>query len=336
MQRPNFNAVSRQAWQERLVRYAPPILLGVILIMLVPLVSPYVQSMMTKILIYAVFALSLNLIFGYTGLFSLGHAAFFGVGGYTAGILIVRCGIDSFWVVAPAAILMAALVAAIFGIIALRVRGVYFLLVTMALGQLLSSIALKWRSVTGGSNGLVGIPYPDLGLPGLTMTVTSFYYLVFIVFVICLFLLYRLINSPFGHALQGIRDDEGRMAHLGYNTWLYKYLAFIIAGAFAGAAGVLFGHFSGILAPMHLGVMTSTVVMLMVIIGSTGVVFGPALGAAVVILLEHVSSIYTPERWPLILGSVFVIAVMFLRGGITIHLLKSWKRLRYSYGSAKD
>ena len=137
MRRTNLKAFSRQVWQGQLVRYASYILVGGILIILPPLLSTYVQSLMTKILIFAVFALSLNLIFGYTGLFSLGHAAYFGVGGYTAGILIVRYGIDSFWVVAPAGILMAGLVAAIFGIIALRVKGIYFLLVTMALGQLL-------------------------------------------------------------------------------------------------------------------------------------------------------------------------------------------------------
>jgi len=210
------------------------------------------------------------------------------------------------------------------------------MLVTIAFGQLFSSIAVKWRSVTGGTNGLAGIPYPDVSLPGLTMTGTSFYYFVFIAFVICLFLLHRLINSPFGLALQGIRDDESRMAHLGYNIWLYKYLAFIIAGAFAGVSGVLFVHFSSCIVPAHLGIMGSTMVCLMVIIGSTGVVFGPAIGAAVVLLLERFSSLYFPERWPLLLGGVFVLSVMFLRGGITIHLADLWKGVRYKYGSAKD
>ena len=244
-------------WQEWLVRSTPYILTGVILIILVPLANTYIQSMVTKILIYAVFAMSLNLIYGYAGLFSLGHAAFFGAGAYTAGILIIRFGIQSFWLVAPASILITMLIAAIFGIIALQVKGLYFMFVTLALGQLLSSIALKWRLVTGGSNGLAGIPYPALGLPGLTMTTTSFYYLVLIFFVICLFLLYWLINTPFGQALQGIRDDEGRMAHLGYNTWLFKYLAFVIAGAFAGAAGILFGHFSGTIRGIGLNISLS-------------------------------------------------------------------------------
>ncbi len=336
MQRTKFNIASGRPWSEYLLRFAPYILVGVILVVLVPLLHIYIQSVVAEILIYAIFAMSLNLIYGYAGLFSLGHAAFFGVAAYTTGILIVRYGINSFWLTAPAGILMAALVAAIFGVIALQVKGLYFLFVTMALGELLSSVALKWRTVTGGSNGLVGIRYPVLGLSGSAITTTSFYFLVFIAFVICLFLIYRLVNSPFGQAIQGIRDDEGRMRHLGYNTWLYKYLAFVIAGAFAGVAGVLFAHFSGIVAPLHLDVTTSTTVMLMVILGSTSVVFGPALGAMVVVLLEVVASMYTPERWPLILGGVFVITVMFIRGGITAHLVNMWKRIRYSYGSIKD
>lgn len=320
----------------RLLSWAPYVLTGVVLVILVPFTSTYIQSVMAKILIYAVFAMSLNLIYGYAGLFSLGHAAFFGVAGYATGLLITRYGIHSFWLVAPASILAATLVAAIFGIISLQVKRLYFLFVTMALGQLLQSVALKWRDLTGGSNGLVGIPYPDLGLPGFTMNITSFYYLVFIVFVVCLFLINRLINSPFGNALQGIRDDEGRMTHLGYNTWVFKYLGFIIAGLFSGVAGMLFAYVNGIMGPDHLGVVTSTMAMLMVILGSTTIVFGPAIGAAVVVILELVSSVYAPERWPLIFGGVFVIAVIFLRGGITVHLVRLWKTIRYGYGSAKN
>ena len=194
MRKTNQIVDNKQVWQARLFRYATVVIIGIILVLLVPLQSAYIQGIMTEILIYAVFAMSLNLIFGYAGLFSLGHAAFFGVGGYTTGILIVRYGIDSFWLVTPASILMAALVAAFFGVIALRVKGLYFLFVTMALGQLLMSIALKWRPVTGGSNGLVGIPYPDLGIPGFTMTATSFYFLVLIFFCVCLFILNLLIN----------------------------------------------------------------------------------------------------------------------------------------------
>ncbi|MFC2019745.1 branched-chain amino acid ABC transporter permease [Chloroflexota bacterium] len=323
-------------WRERLLAYSPYIVVGLIILILPPFADPYLKSMLAKILIFAIFALSLNLIFGYIGLFSLGHAAFLGVSSYTVAILIVRYGITSFWLVSPIAILVAVLFAAIFGVIALRVSGIYFLLVTLALGQLLYSIALKWRTMTGGSDGIAGIPYPDLGIPALTMNSTSFYYLVLAVFIICYLLMRRVVKSPFGQALQGIREDELRMKHLGYHTWLYKYIAFIIAGLFAGVAGVLFGSYTTVIVPDYLGVLISTLVMLMVIIGGTGVFWGPALGAAVVVLLEHYASLYTPERWPLILGGVFILAVMLLRGGISTHLLNLWKKVRYSYGSSKD
>ena len=326
----------RWPWQEQLVRFAPYIVSGLILVILPLAVPPYLRSMLTKVLIFAIFAMSLNLSWGYTGLISLGHAALFGVGAYVSAILIMRFGIESFWISAPSGILTAGLLAAFFGIIALRVSGIYFLLVTLALGQLVYYIAIAWRPVTGGTDGVIGIPRPDLGLPWFTWNATSFYFFVLLAFVICFFLLYRLVNSPFGRALQGIREDEPRMRCLGYNTWLYKYVAFIVAGMFAGVAGVLFGHFFGAVVPVHTSVITSTLVLLMVIVGGPRVIFGPVIGAAVVVLLEYFASIYTPARWPLILGAVFVIAVMFLRGGISLYLVRLWRRVSYQYGSTKS
>jgi branched-chain amino acid transport system permease protein len=318
------------------IQCAPYVVTGVVLIALVPFASSYVTYVMSKILIYAVFAMSLNLLYGYTGLFCLGHAAFFGVGGYAAGILITRYGLQSFWLVAPASMVVVLLVAACFGIIALQTKGLFFLFITLALGQLSENVATKWRGMTGGSNGLVGIPLPILGLHGSTMSRTSFCILVIAVFVVCLSLMDRLMRSPFGLAMQGIRDDEGRMAHLGYHTWLHKYLVFILGGMFAGMAGLLFGHLNGIIVPAHLGVTTSAMAMLMVIMGGTSTVFGPALGAAAVTVLELLSSIYNPERWPLILGSGFIFVVLFLRGGIALHLINLWNRLKRRYGSTQN
>lgn len=335
MGRVNLKSV-RRPWQEQGVRFAPYIASGLILIVLPLIVPVYLQSMLTKVLIFAIFAMSLNLIWGYTGLISLGHAAFFGVGAYASAILIMRFGIESFWISAPSGILTAGLLAAFFGVIALRVSGIYFLLVTLALGQLVYYIAIAWRPVTGGTDGVIGIPRPELGLPWFTWNATFFYFFVLLAFVICFFLLYRLVNSPFGRALQGIREDEPRMRCLGYNTWLYKYVAFIVAGMFAGVAGVLFGHFFGAVVPVHTSVITSTLVLLMVIVGGPRVIFGPVIGAAVVVLLEYFASIYTPARWPLILGAVFVIAVMFLRGGISLYLVRLWRRVSYQYGSTKS
>lgn len=321
------------AWQRRAISYTPHIVLGLLLILLFPVAPPYAKSMLIQILIFGIFSMSLNLLIGYTGLFSLGHAAFFGVGGYTSAVLITHFGVTSFWLAAPAGILMAALVAAICGVIVLRAAGIYFLFITFALGELLVGAALKWRSITQGSTGILGIGYPDLGLP-FTMNETFFYYFVLIIFIICAFLLYRFVNSPFGRALQGIREDERLMQHLGYNTWLYKYITFIVAGLFAGVAGVLFGHFNSILVPSYLGVLMSTTAALMVIIGGSSTIFGPVLGAAVILFLQYYASVYVPARWPLILGGVFVMTVIFLRGGISVYLLKLWNRIRCRYGSA--
>jgi branched-chain amino acid transport system permease protein len=323
----------RQSPREKLIRYSPYIIAGIIFIILPPLFPPYIHSLLTKILIFAIFAMSLDIIMGYIGLPSLGHAAFFGVAGYTVSILLVIHGIENFWLIALLGILMAALAAAVLGIIALRVSGIYFLLVTFAIGMLLYSMAIKWAWLTRGYEGIIVTAYPDLGFSWFTWNTTNYYYFVFLAFVICFFLMRRLVNSPFGHALRGIRENEPRMRSLGYNTWLYKYIAFIIAGLFAGAAGVFFPYYAKVMMPFSVGVTASTLVMLICIIGGLGTLWGPVIGAVVIILAEYLSSLYFPERWPLVLGGVFVITVMFLRGGIAPHLLKLWERV--SHGSTK-
>ena len=324
----------KQPWQEKIIRYSPFVIGGIIFIILPSIVPSYIQSILTEVIIFAIFAMSLDILMGYTGLVSLGHAAFFGVGGYTVGILLTKHYAESFWIIAPAGILMAAIAAAVFGIIALRTSGVYFMLVTLALSMLLYSLAFKWFSVTRGSDGLAGIKLPALGLPWLTMNHTSFYYFIFLASIICFFLMYRLVNSPFGYALQGIRENEPRMQSLGYNTWLYKYIAFIIAGLFAGVAGTLFAYNNGVITPVEIGATISILAVLICIIGGLGTLWGPVIGAVVIILVEYFSSIYFPERWPLVLGAVFVVTVMFLRGGIAPYLLKFWERV--SYGSTKS
>jgi branched-chain amino acid transport system permease protein len=322
----------KHIWRGWLTRYGIYIILAVIVILLPPFVSTYIRTLVVKVMVYGIFALSLNLIFGYTGLLSLGHAAYFGTGAYAAAILMQHFGVDSFWLLMIAGLVAATICAAFFGVIALRVSGVYFLLVTLAIGELLHSIAIKWRTVTGGSDGLVGITYTDIGIPGITLNSMSFYYLVFILFVICFFILYRVVNSLFGRALQGVRGDERRMKSLGYNTWLYKYLAFVVGGLFAGIAGVLSIYQSAIVGPSFLGILTSATVLLMVIIGSPNVFWGPVLGAALVVFLEYIFSIYLPERWPLILGAIYILTVMFLRGGVGIRLVRIWKKVQERYG----
>jgi branched-chain amino acid transport system permease protein len=296
-------------------------------------------SLLTKILIFALLAISLDLLVGYTGLWAFGHAALFGLSAYTTGILIVHYDISSFWLSAPAGILVAMISAAIFGVIALRSSAIYFLLITLALGQLVFEIFNTSHGIlgelTGGSDGLGGVPYPEIGLSWLSFSTTSYYYFVLVFFVVCAFLLYFIINSPFGHSLQGIRESETRMRCLGYHTWFFKYLAFIISGLFAGVAGVLYVHFNGFISPEGVGFGASGILWLMLIIGGMGTLWGGLIGSAIILGLQYYTGVFTPERWPLILGACLVAVIMFYRGGIMPHLTKLWKKAS-GYGSAES
>lgn len=318
---------TRPRWQGKLAQAAAYAIAVVIILVLPLFVDEFIQNVIMKVFIFAIFAMSLNIMWGYTGYPSLGHAAYFGVAGYTVGIMMVNYDITNFWILAPAGIILATIVAAILGVPALRMTGAYFLLVTLAMGQLIFSVAQKWRTVTGGDTGLGGIIYPNLHLPWFTLNAHSYYYLVFVLFAISAFVIYLILHSPFGEALQGIRENEPRMRALGYNTWLYRYIAFIMAGFFAGVAGILFPAFNGVMSPVHANVATSADVMLMVVLGSPSVIFGPVLGAAVVVILEQVMIIYEPYRWPLIFGAVFVLSVMFLREGLSVYLIRLWRRV---------
>jgi branched-chain amino acid transport system permease protein len=322
-------------WLRQFVRFSP-YWVGCLVFVLLPLfLPPYLQSLMSKVLILAIFAMSLDILWGFSGLLSLGHAAYFGIAGYTCGIFIVRFGIENFWVTAACGILMAVLAAALFGIVALRVSGIYFLLVTFALGQLVFSVVTKWDSMTGGSDGLVGIPSPDLGFNWFSWSAINFYFLVFLVFLVCLFLLSHFVRSPFGLALQGIRDNEPRMRSLGFNVWLFKYIGFLVAGLFSGVAGVLLPYQNGVMAPIQVGVLTSGLAALMCIIGGIGTLFGPIVGAMIVVFAEFFASMFSPERWPLILGMIFVLTVMFARGGVGSYLYRLWRKACLRFGTSR-
>jgi branched-chain amino acid transport system permease protein len=283
-----------------------------------------VVSLLCLILIYGLLAMSLDLIFGYAGMWSFCHAAIFGMAGYTSGLLVKYFDITNFFVLAPAGLFMAVLTSMVFGLITLRSRSVYFLLITFALGQLVYSMTIKWNQVTGGTDGLPDIPYPDIGLD---FTQTHMYYFILIVFVVSVFILYRIIKSPFGHSLQGIRESEIRMRALGYKIWLYRYIAFVISGFFAGVAGLLYAHFSGIMTPANTGFAASGVVMITIIIGGSGTLWGALIGSTVIYLLEFYVSGLSPERWPIVLGVCFVVAVMFARKGIYPLLEKLWMKV---------
>ena len=312
-----------------------------IIVLVLPLFIPsFVSSLVTKMMIYGLFGMSLNLIWGYANIPSFGHAAFFGVGAYTAAIFVTKVGLSSFWLSLLLAILVTAAVAAILGVPAFRVFGVgagatnpiYFLLATIAFGELLSRLAISLRSVTGGSTGISGIPEADIGF-GAKLSPVPYYYLVFVICVVCLFLMYRVVNSHYGYALRGIHDNERRMQALGYNTWLYKYTSWILAAVFGGVAGVLFAYFGSALIPNNLAMPMSDISFLLVIIGGTTVFFGPLVAAVFYVGVEYLASNYLRERWPLIFGAMFVLAIMMIpwtKGryqGLGPEVLRLWRRV---------
>jgi len=301
------------------------VIFGALLVLMPEFLPSYLLGILTKVVILSVFAVSLNIIWD-AGLTSLGHATFFGWGAYVSAILISRLGIDNFWVILGTAIVSVVVLSAIFGVIALRVKGVYFMMVTMALNQLVYFTSIALVSITGGINGIYGIAMPNLGFAHIEWNKTLFYFLVLIISAICFFLMHRLHYSTFGYALRGIRSDEIKMKTLGFNTWLMKYIGFILSAVFAAIAGVLFSYFLGLVCPPQLDIKTATMAILMLIVGGSSLFFGPVLGAILFVLLEYFASIYLPTRWPLLLGLTFIFSVMFLRGGIAVYLVGLWKK----------
>jgi branched-chain amino acid transport system permease protein len=319
--------------------FLPAVVIVILLLALPSFVPSYIQSLVTKMMIFALFGVSMNILWGYGGIPTFGHAAYFGFGGYVCGILIVHGGISNFWVNLVLVMVITALLGAGLGIPAFRVYGVgasdnpiYFLLVTLAFGELLVRVAITARWLTGGSTGLAGIPYPDLGIPGITIDSYSFYFLVLGIVIVCLLVVHRLVNSHYGYALRGIHDNERRMQALGYNTWLYKYTSYIIAGMFGGVAGALFAYFGGVMVPGNMGMAMTDIVFLIVIIGSASVYLGPVIGAIVIVGVEYLASVYVPDRWPLIMGTIIVVAIMVIPQGLGVLLLKMWRRV--SHGAA--
>ena len=302
---------------------------AIVALLLLPLVLPtHLDSLATKILIFGLLASSLNLLYGYGGLFSLGHAAYSGTAAYTVGVLAVKYDVSSFWLIAPSAVLAATALAAVFGLLALRTVRVYFLLTTLALGEVVFSVARRWRSVTGADNGIAGIRAPDVGFVDISWSPMTFYYFTLVIFIGAMLLLGLVVRSPFGQALVGVRDNERRMQMLGYNTWRIKYSAFVLGGAFAGLAGLLLAYFNRLVVPSDAGVATSGLILLMVIIGGSGTRWGPLVGAALVLLVQFYASSYIAERWPLILGAVFILSVKLFRDAIFDFALNFFDRVR--------
>jgi len=312
-------------WRSVMHRLTPYTVALLVLVLLPPFVGTYQQSMLAKVIIFALFAMSLDLTMGYAGLVSFGHAAFLGVAGYTVCVFIAKLGITSFWLVALIALVLTVFVAAIIAYISLRVTGTYYLLVTMGLGQVLFVIATNWTRVTMGIDGLTIMDKPNLGFH-IQWTNLRFYYLALVIFIICYVILRRIVTSSFGRTLVGIRINEQRMRSLGFNTWRQKYVGVVLGGLFAGVAGILFAYEGGSMTPSNLALQTSSLPMLMVIMGGRGTLWGPCLGAAVVELVREYANVHFSAHWDIILGVIFVACVMVLPDGFAPYLSKAWSR----------
>jgi branched-chain amino acid transport system permease protein len=280
-----------------------------------PLFAPlYYVDLSTKILILSLFAAAIHILLGYTGLPSLGHAAFLGTAAYVVGILTSR-GYQNFWSNGLTGIASATLLAAFFGLLCVHVGGIRFVLITFALGQVVWGLALKWRHITGGEDGIVGIKRPLSDFLWSLEGITPFYYFVLLVTVSALLVLYLIVKSPFGLSLVGIREDEERMRALGYKVWLHKYLSFVLSGLFCGISGVLWVYYNTYVGISSVGVMLSTDGLLMSIIGGTNFFLGPAVGAIVMILVENIISGFT-AHWLIILGLIYIVVIVFVPNGI--------------------
>jgi branched-chain amino acid transport system permease protein len=294
--------------------------------------SRYYTLIATLITIDALFAVSLNLLLGTTGLVSFGHVAYFGIGAYICGILMKTYDV-AFSLALPAAALGTALFALVFGFFCVRLIRIYFAMLTLAFSQIVWAICFKWNDVTGGDQGLPDVPYPDLdwmsAIPYLgDLRIDGRFYLVTIALVaLSLAAIRRIIASPFGRMLTTIRENAERAAFIGVNVRAYELAAFVTAGAFAGIAGALFGISSRGVFADYVYWPKSAEVMIMTILGGMEHFWGPVVGAATLVLLNDEITSYT-EYWPLALGAILLLLLFVFPGGIVGGIVTAVTRLR--------
>jgi branched-chain amino acid transport system permease protein len=290
------------------------------------LMTDYPRALISEIFIFAIFAMSLDLLLGFTGLMSLGHAAFFGLGAYAVAVLGTQFGVNA-WLGVAAGIVVAGCGAALIGFFCVRTGGIPFLMLTLAFSQLVFSVALKWRDVTGGSDGIAIADKPSYFGFDLSNSLVM-YFMALSFFALTYWGLRRLLNAPLGHAFVGIRENEQRMAAIGYPTRAYKLISFTIAGAIAGLAGGLYAIFNGFISADAVYWTASGDILIMTMLGGAGTLIGPAVGAAIVLLMKNVVSSYS-DHWLAIIGVTFICCVMFFPGGLwgALRTLQ-WRSLR--------
>ena len=304
-------------WPKAVDLFSRHSLLFILLFFIIfPFIVPY-KALATQIIIWGLFALGFNVCLGYTGMLSFGHAAYFGVGAYTTGIILIRLW-ENVWFSLLGGLVMGALLALVLGYLCIKRRGIYFAMLTLAFAQLVYFVAFQWVDLTGGDNGLRNIPAVPLSFFGLSINIYTplrFYFFVLFFVFLSLLALNRILQSPFGHVLQAVRENEQRARSCGYEATNVRWLAFIISGGISGLAGGLYAlylHFVGI---ESLYYSTSGQVIMMTLLGGMGSFIGPFIGAGVFLYLEDVLSAITPN-WMIFLGVIFVLCVLFFPSGI--------------------
>jgi branched-chain amino acid transport system permease protein len=293
--------------------------------------NEFYLNLASQILIYALLAVSLNLLLGYGGMVSLGHASFIGLTSYAA-VLLLNAGFGQLFS-AILAIVFSTLCGALFGLLALRASGIGFLMITLALGQIVWGIAYRANTITDGDNGIrfAARPRPF----GIDITsAASFYWFTLIVFAIALFFIWRLTRSPFGAALQGARDQPRRMRMLGHNVWLIQWLTFVLASFWGSIAGLLYVYYNLFISPHAISLQQSAEALLMAILGGASTLTGPIVGAVIITLVKNVVSTYI-DRWNTLLGAIFIVVIMFMPFGIVPGVRQLWARWRRPEKSAE-
>ena len=295
-----------------------------------PLIMPY-EALAVNILIFGLYAVGFNLLFGYTGLLSFGHAAFLGTGSYLTGISMVHYGV-TWWLAIVIGVAASALAGLVIGYLAIRTRGIYFSMVTLALAQIVYYAFYKAESLTGGENGLRGIKLDLIELPGITLSflnpVTK-YYVILVFVAAALWFVSRVLNSPFGAVIEAIRENEKRTAACGYDVARAKLLVFVISAAICGLAGALRALHLSIVPIDSLHYLQSGQAVMMCLLGGMGTFFGPFVGAAVFLYLEDIVTTLT-KHWMAVVGAVFMIFVLFFPKGIWGTLVARWERSKAS------
>lgn len=282
-------------------------------------------NLTSQIFIAAIFAASLNLLVGYGGLISLGHASWLGLAAYVSAWLYLKLGFGH-WLSAPIALVATTMIAGAFGWISLRATGLGFLMITLALSQVLWGTAYRWVSVTDGDNGLRGLTRPTpfgISLEG----PAAFYYFALIILILAMWMMAKFVESPFGAALRGARDQPRRMSALGHDVWTIRWITFVYSAFWGAVSGLLFVYYNKYIHPASLAITTSAEGLLGVIAGGSGTLAGPVVGAAIVVVLKNYVSAYI-ERWNMLLGFVFLAIVIFMPDGVVPGMRRLWARWR--------